>query len=202
MTTMTQISNPETKEVAIVKQQATKAVAAATAMVIATDDDLAAATDVLSKIKKVAKMAKERKELITKPLNEALSSARDLFKPIEQNCADAEGIIKKKMLTYQDEQQAIRDKATAQIDKRVEKGTLKEETAADKIAALPEVKKAVTGKFGGISTRNVTKYRVTDAALLPREYLVPDMAKITDAIKSGTTVPGAEAYTERVINAH
>lgn len=199
---MTQTINQEaTKEVALVKTQATKAVSAATELTIKTDDDYNAATDVLSKIKKVARMTKERKEAITKPISEALASARDLFKPIEASCAEAEAIIKRKMLDYQDEQQKVRDADAAKIQKRVEKGKMKEETGADKLAALPEVKTTAQGKVGVTSTRTITKYRVTDEMLIPREYLVPDMQLIIDAIKSGKTVPGAESYTEKVINA-
>lgn len=191
----------ETKEVAVVKQQATKAVTAANELVIKTDEDMSKATDILSKIKTVAKMAKERKELITKPLNEALASARDLFKPIEQNCADAEKIIKSKMITFSDAQDAIREKAKEKIVEKVEAGKMTAEKAVEKLDNLPSVQTTTTGKVGQVQTRMVTKYRIVDETKIPRLYMVPDMAKITEAIKAGTVVPGAESYTEKVISA-
>lgn len=191
----------DTKEVTVVKQQATKAVTAANDMVIKTDGDMSKATDILSKIKTVAKMAKERKELITKPLNEALSSARDLFKPIEQNCADAERIIKSKMITFSDDQEKAREAAKGKIVEKVEGGKMTAEKAVEKLDNLPTVNTTITGKVGQVQTRMVTKYRITDETLIPRLYMIPDMGKITEAIKAGTVVPGAESYTEKVISA-
>lgn len=191
----------ETKEVVIVKQQATKAVAAAENISIKTDEDMAKATDILSKIKTVAKMAKERKEAITKPLNEALASARDLFKPIEANCAEAERIIKGKMLDFQDAQEKAREAAKEKIVDRVERGTMKAETAVKKLDELPTVSTTAQGKVGSVTTKMVKKYRVVDESKLPREYLLPNMSKITEALKEGKEVPGAEIYEEKVISA-
>ena len=39
------------------------------------------------------------------------------------------------------------------------------------------------------------------AIWLPREFLAPDMAKITEALKAGVEVPGAEVYEEKIISA-
>ena len=191
----------ETKEVSVVKQQASKALNAATKLVIKTPEDLSKATDHLSKMKTVGKMIKERKEAITKPLNEALAQTRDLFKPIEQNLAEAERIIKNKMLAYQDEQGRNQKEAQAKIVERVEKGTMRADTAVAKLEKLPEVQTTAQGKIGSISTRIVKKYRVVNESLLPREYLTPDMGKITEALKAGLNVPGAEIYEEKVISA-
>jgi len=191
----------EDKEIALVKTQASKALTAATEMVIASPEDMTKATDVLSKIKSVGKMIKERKEAITKPLNEALASARGLFKPIEQNHEQAEKIIKDKMLAYQRKMDEAAEAERLRLAKRVEKGTMKAETAVAKMENIQEAPTTVQGAVGQVSTRIVKKYRVTNEALLPREYLVPDMGKITEALKAGATVPGAEVYEEKVIAA-
>ena len=91
----------ETKELAVVRGQVTKAMDAANGLAIGTKEEMVAATDVLSRIKKVAKMARDRKEEITKPLNDALKSARDLFRPLEDGLAEAERIVKGKMVAWQ-----------------------------------------------------------------------------------------------------
>jgi hypothetical protein len=189
----------ENKELTVVRQQTTKIYNVANDLVIATDDDLTKATDALATVKNLGKMIKVRKEEITKPLSEALSSARDLFKPIETSHAEAERIIKGKMLAYQAQQEKARAEATAKIAAKVEAGTIKPETAIKKMEALVEVKTSSQGRVGAFATRIVRKYRITDASKLPRQFLMPDMSKITEALKSGVVVPGAEIYEEKVI---
>lgn len=192
----------ENKEVSIVQQQSSKALAAAQAIEITSDETLAAATTELSKMKQVAKMIKDRKEAITRPLMESLNSARDLFKPIESNLADAERIVKRKMLDYQDAQEKARVEATAKLAARVEKGTMKAGTALKKMDELPSATTAIQGNAGGtIKTSIIKKYRIVDETLLPREFLVPSMPLITEALKAGKLVPGAEVYEEKVISA-
>lgn len=191
----------ETKEVAVVKGQATKALATAQELTIASPDEMVKATDLLSKMKTVAKMIKERKEAITKPLSEALNSARDLFKPIESNLADAEALVKRKMLDYNDKVEREAQAKADKIAKDLESGKIKETTAIKKMEAVPQVQSSVQGKVGAVSTKILKKYRVVDESKLPREFLMPDMGKITEAIKAGQIVPGAEMYEEKIISA-
>lgn len=189
----------ETKELAVVKTQATKALGAANDLTIASQEDMVKATDLLSKIKTVGKMIKERKEQITKPLMEALTSARDLFKPIEQNHAEAEKVVKGKMLDWQDAEEKRIAVKKAKIVEKVETGKIKVETGIKKMEDVGHVQTSTQGKVGAVATRTIKKYRVVDETKIPREYLVPDMKKITDALKAGKEVPGAEAYDEKVI---
>lgn len=189
----------ETKEIAVVKGQASKALNAAEALMITTQEEMVTATDHLSKMKQVAKMIKERKEAITKPLNEALKSARDLFQPIEANLAEAERIVKGKMLSYQrDEDERISKDKNKVIDK-VESGKMSVEKGIAKIEQIGTVQTSVQGKVGAIAFRNVKKYRVVDESKLPREFLMPNMSAITEALKAGKVVPGAEMYEEKVV---
>lgn len=189
----------EDKELTLVRTQATKAMAVATDIQITDEASMTEATDVLSKMKTVAKMIKERKEAITKPMLEAINSARDLFKPIENTLATAELTIKKKMLDYSNEQEKARQEAMAKVAARVEKGTMKPATALKKMEAMPEVATSTQGKVGAVAFRTVKKFRVVDEIKLPREYMIPDMAKITAALKAGIAVPGAEVYEEKQV---
>lgn len=191
----------ETKEVSVVKQQATKALTAAQELAIASQEDMVKATDILSKIKTVGKMIKERKEAITRPLMESLNSVRDLFRPIESNHVEAEKIIKTKMLAWQDAEDKRAEAERAKVAARVEKGTMKPETAVEKMEQIQDAPVTTKGKVGTVSTKIIKKYRVTDESKLPREFLTPDMGKITEALKAGQAVPGAEMYEEKVISA-
>jgi hypothetical protein len=189
----------ETKEVALVKGQATKALAAANDLVIANDQDLPVATELLAKIKQVGKLIKERKEEITKPLNAALVSARELFKPIETSHAEAEAIIKRKVLSYQDKVETERAAAAAKIAARVEKGTMRTDTAMRKMDDLQEVQTKTSTASGTVSTRTIKKVRIINPELLPRDYLLPDNVKINRAALFGVVIPGVEVYEEKTL---
>lgn len=54
-------------------------------------------------------------------------------------------------------------------------------------------------KTVGVSGSQIWKFRITNASLIPREYLVPDekvLGQIARALKSKTNIPGIEAYCE------
>lgn len=158
-------------------------------------------SDFLNQVKQVKKAVTDKKESVTRPLMEGLAAARDLFKPLESVCAEAEKTIKAKMLTYTEDKQVEIDKEKDRIGKRVEKGTMNVDTALDKIENLGEVGKTFRGDNGKVSVRTMRKVRIVDESLLPREYLVPDVKKITQVVLAGLVVPGAEAYEEKVIAA-
>lgn len=187
------------QELDVVQDQTSKAMQMATELIIDSDAKMFEATDLLKKIKVVGKMITEKKELITKPLNQALKEARDMFRPIEESCAESESLVKRKMIAYQNEQERIRKAELAKIEKKVETGTMKVETAIKKIETVQEVQKSVQGEFGAASTRIIKKVRITDENLIPREYLVPDMKKIETVAKAGVEIPGVEVYEEKSI---
>lgn len=198
----------ETKEVTVVKQQSTKALAAANELTIKTAEDMTAATDHLSKMKQVGKMIKERKEQITKPLQEALNSARDLFKPIEANLAEAERVVKSKMVTYQTDLEKEAETERLRLAKRVEKGTMRPETAVKKMEQIQDAPKSVQGASGAMAFRNVKKVRFADLSTITPEgilelarggYLVwNETAARRDAL-SGRAIAGVEVYEEKVV---
>ena len=169
-------------------------------LTITSDEDMTIASDLLNDIKKVETVISERKQAITRPLMSALASARDLFKPLETGYAEAKTTIKGKMLSYSADEEARIVKESERVEKRVEKGTMKVETAARKLEEAGEVKKTYSGGRSKTSIRTVQKVRIVDESQIPREYLIPDMKKITDAIlRQGEVVSGVETYEEKII---
>ena len=204
------METPDTKEVAVVKTQATKALTAAQELEIASPEQMTSATDLLSKMKTVAKMIKERKEAITKPLTEALNSARDLFKPIESNLADAERIVKGKMLDYQRAIDEENEKKRLALVKKVETGYMKPETAVAKMEKIEDAPTTVQGSVGAMAFRTVKKVRFADVATLSDKdivwnakhgYLVWDEVAARRAAFAGpqSVPPGVEVYEEKVV---
>ena len=187
------------------KAQITKLSKAAGELSVDSDEELTQANNILSDLKKVKKQIKERKEDITKPLNEALKSARALFKPVEDDFDTAEATIKDKMLDYHTEQERKREEAEAKIEARREKGTFKEDTADKKLDELDEVETTVASNKGATTFKTVRKVRITDVSKVPVEYLKTE--KVMDALLTavrkdaleGHQIAGVEVYEDKQV---
>ena len=165
----------------------------ANAFTVNSKDDMEAGNALLKEVKAVSDVITERKEKIVRPLMASLASVRDLFKPLEITLDTAKKDIKAKMLAWQIEEDARIAKEEDRIAKRIEKGTMKAETAVSKLEQLKE-------SAPKSNIRILVKVRVVNEAEIPREYLVPDLKKITEAIiQHGLVVPGAEKYEEKSI---
>lgn len=189
----------EEKELAVIKKEVLTVVKMAQQFQVETPEHETQSADILAKIKTTTKMLTARKEEITRPLMTSLSKVRDLFKPREMELAEAEKIIKSKVLAYKIEQDQKAEKERARLEARAEKGTMKPETVAQKLADLPDTKKTVQSTSGSkLITQTIQKVRILDEFSIPREYLVPDLAKITQAVlKEGAVIPGVEKYEEK-----
>lgn len=191
----------ETKELTHLKAQVTKVENQAQLVQIETQENYTQAVDLLSKLKETGNLIKTKRESITKPLNEALRNARELFKPIEDQFANAESIIKTKLLDYKRKVDDEARKKEAQIAKRVEEGTLKLETAEKKLESIERVDATTRGNIGEVQVRKVRKVRIINEAAIPRQYLVPDMVAIRRDALNGIQIEGTEVYEEEIIAA-
>jgi len=181
------------KELTEVKQQVSLVQQQANSLSVNNQQEADEATVLLKQVKEAEKFMLSKKEEITRPLMASLAKVRDLFKPIEGNLADATKIIKSKILAWTIEEQDKKDKDAARVAARVEKGTMKAETAAAKIETIS--KDAPKSNL-----RIVKKIRIVDETAIPREYLVPNMTMINEAIlHQGAVIPGVETYEEKSI---
>lgn len=188
------------KEVKQLQGNISTLVTSANNLTIKTADDLTLSADLLKGIREARDVVRDRKDKITRPLMASLASARELFKPFESAFDDAEKIVKGKVLAFQKSEEERIEKEKDRIAKRVDAGQMKGETAIKKLENLGEIVTSASGITGTIQTRNITKVRIFDASLIPREYLVPDMNLITKAIlQEGIDVPGVEKYQEKTI---
>lgn len=126
----------ETKEITVLKGQVSKLENKANEITITTPEENASATELKAQLKDIGKTIKERKEAITKPLNVALKSARDLFAPLEAQFDAADEILGKKLLAYKQKVEAEARAEEARIAKKLEdeRKKLEAEVAAGKIS--------------------------------------------------------------------
>lgn len=190
-----------------VKRQVTTISNQAGDLIIDSPESLEAATDILSKIKTSAKDIESRKKQITDPLNKALKSARELFKPMETDLATAEKTIKDKMLDYSEEVEEAARKEAAKLEDRVERGTMRTDTAMRKMDEIETVGSSVKGARGSVQFKTVRDVEITDVKKIPAKYLLNE--KVMDAIKTavrtdvlnGTKVEGVKIIEKKTIAA-
>lgn len=186
------------QEIAVVKAQITKAEAAVNAVEVIDGVGLEKAVEIRGRLHALQKQAKSRKEAITKPLNQALREVRDLFAPAESMCSKLIERIDDKIMSYKRKVDEVARLKTDKIAERVEKGTLRPETAAKKLAELPAVKTTVRTESAGLQFRKIPKMRVVNADLLPDKYWIIDEVTLRKDVLSGIVVPGAERYEEEI----
>lgn len=195
----------ETKELGVVKVQVTKAGDAANQLVVKVKEDMPVAVDLLARIKKVGGLVKEKKEGITKPLNEALKNARELFRPIEDALINAEGVVKTKMLEFNSSEEKRLKEEQEAIAKKVEGGKMKFDTAVKKMEALEPVEITHQSKAGEVQFRIVKKVVIEKPELVPAKYLMNE--KVVDALRAavredalaGVVIPGVKVVEEKTV---
>lgn len=152
------------------------------------------ATDYLGKIKNAQKLVLEKKESITKPLNEALANARAFFAPFETELRTAEGIVKGKMVKFNLEEEKKVKEEQDKLAQRVDKGTMKFETASKKMEKIEEGKVGdkVESESGKAIFRTRRMVEITDRSLIPDEYWVVDEVKVRKDALAGKEIPGVK----------
>jgi len=157
------------------------------------------AKDKLGEIKEIKKIVNDKKESITKPLNEALKNVRGLFKPIEDKIDVIENYLKTEVLKYNQkllaEQRKREEDANKKIEEEQAKGKSLDEINIDKIA---KPLTNITQKVEAIKTRKIKKLRIINEQLIPREYLTPNEVAIKEALLNGIKVDGCEIFEEEI----
>ena len=180
------------KELVEVKEHVATVFQVAQDLAISNELEFIQAGELSKQILDAEKKVTARKEAITAPLNEAIKSARDLFKPLEVSIAFAKSTVKAKRLAWTNAEEARIALELSRVEARVEKGTMRVDTGARKVDAIG------TAPTAGV--RLLSRMRITDEALIPRQYLVPDLKTLTDlVVRQRMTIPGCEFYEEKTI---
>lgn len=190
----------ETQEVEVYRAHVSLAESYAQTLTVASAEDYASALEEGKKVKTTLDQITTRKEEITKPLNAAIKSARDLFKPIETAGETALATIKSKMLAYTREEARKAEEAKQKLAERVERGTMKPETAVRKIEDIKAPEKTVVSETAKATTKTVQKWRVVDKSKIPLDFMEPDMVKIKAEFRAMRPVAGVEQYEEQELS--
>jgi hypothetical protein len=157
------------------------------AFVVESNDDLHLAAEVLSDVKGKSKRLDEMEKSATRPLNESLKTIRAWFRPAKEGLLMIEQAIKSAIGRFELSQAEKRQAALAQLG-----GAASSSEAATALATLNE---AQVSTVQGLSTRMVWDFVVTDANLVPREYLSVDESKLRHAVRAGArSIPGVSVF--------
>lgn len=202
------MSSEVEKQVVIARAETEKLVTQTNKLVIRKDADLEQAAEFLAQVKRASKNVKLKKDTVMKPLNTALKAARELFKPLEDQLNEAEGLIKTAMLKYQSQVEARAARQADKIEAAVESGEL---DLVDAMAGVGNIKQAPTSVItdnGTVSFKEgPRKVRITDPSIIPTKYFLNErviealrLAVTEDVIKKGLPCPpGAEVYREKQV---
>lgn len=183
--------------ITIIEKEVNPIVKTAEALVIKDAQGMNNAVELLSQVNKNLDRVTAEEDKVVKPLKEALKAEQGRWKPVKTMLEAARDAIRSTMSKYQTEQNRIKAEAEAKLAARVEKGTMKLETAVRKVAEIDTPAQSVATDAGMVKYRTVMKLHVEDASLVPREYLVIDEAAIKTALKAGIAVPGARLVEEQ-----
>ena len=133
-------------------------------------------------LKQLGKQALAKEKSLTDPLQQVVRDIQALFKPFRTLVSEAEAIAKDEMVQFQIKMERARAKVAADL----ESGKIaKLSTAAKKIAETEIISPTS-------SVRKVWTLEIVDVDDIPREYLVPDEAKIREAFKAGKKITGCK----------
>lgn len=195
----------QSKELAPIKGKISKMTSVVNELVIKDEPTLKVAVDLLSKIKTTYKLVKERMEA---PVKRAYQAYKDIKTEQDQtfgvfisDCENAERIVKDKMIVYSRKVEADRLAAEKKLADRVEAGTLKVETAAKKLEAMPDKPTHFVGNKGSMTIKKIKKFRVEDLSKLPIQYHLPNEVEIRRQMLAGVELPGVVYWEDDSVSA-
>jgi len=175
------------------------------------------------------KQAKEKFDAIKKPLNEAkdrvLAWEHEVRGPLDQAkrylSAQIGGFDQRMEAIRRAEearlQEDLRKEAEAEAQRLAETQALEDcyrlEATGDQLGAdavlanpapvevivLPVVLPSSVQKAAGVSSQQTWKFKIVNADLIPREYLIPDervIGQVVRGLKGKTCIPGVAVYAE------
>lgn len=143
MSALTEVQALSLPDESTLSAGANAALRMAESFTIATTTDYELAADELKAIKSKAKALEERRVAITGPLNKAMKAVNDLFRAPLAALDQAEGIIKRSMIAYTEEQQrkAEEERKRLEAEAAAERKRLEDEARAREEAAAAEAKR-------------------------------------------------------------
>jgi hypothetical protein len=146
-----------------IEQTASSIIADAQAIVVKTAPEYRAAGEILKRIKAAQKKLADRKDALVRPINQGLKAIRELFRDPEISLELAEGLVKRQMLAFDDEQERLRREAQRKLDEKARAEQERKNAQAQKAAADAEAARA-SGDVGKAERLQERSHALADQA--------------------------------------
>ena len=187
-------------EITPIKTRTTKMQNTVDALVIKDDKGLSQASDIRKGIKEVIKQIKEVMEAPIKRAYQAYKEIsidqKKIYGGFLDMCNESSKTLDSKVIVYNSEIEKIRLEKEEKLLKRVEKGTMKVETAAKKLEETPEVKRHVASERSTMTISKVKKFKVVNLLKVPIAYHLANESAIRKAMYAGEELPGVKYWLE------
>lgn len=157
-------------------------------------DDMAFARAQIEEAAGQWRQLEDRRTAATKPLNAALREVNSWFKPAQEAVKKIEQAWKGKVVSAQ-----LAAEAQARLLSQAAQELAKAGDMAGVKASMVAAADVTQIDTSGLSFRDVQRFEVVDARLVPVAYCSPDIRKIGEAIALGHEVPGVRVWTEREV---
>jgi hypothetical protein len=163
----------------IIVKQATAMQKMVDETIVTNDKEYQALADKVKNVKTLKKAIEKQKDEYVAPAKVIIAKARVDYDPYIKQCESAETQLKQKGVVYYLAEEKKKKEAEEKLAARVEKGTMKEETAVRKMEELKPVEKTVKTESGA-SLGMVETYvpRIIDEKAIERDYLMVDVPKV------------------------
>lgn len=159
-------------------------------LVVSTQEEFELAGKLIKELKEKVKEAQKSEATILDPLKQAMEATKAHYKPFYNDVAELEADTKNKMRLFVEKQTKLIEKAKDDF----EGGKIKKASTY-----MSKVENLSVQSAKGASVRKVKVLVINDASRIPREYLIPDAAKIKEALLQGKTIAGCEIKLENSI---
>jgi hypothetical protein len=168
----------EEQSIAIVEEKIRGMSAMVDGTQVTNDDEFAAVADRIKEVKTLAKYIKQEKEKFTAPAKAIIEEANTRFNPYIKECDNAAQTLEERAKKYYADKEKKIEADKLKIAARVEKGTLKAETAIKKLETLPEQQKTVRTDKSALRMSKVAVAKIVEPEKIPDEYWVIDEVKV------------------------
>lgn len=169
----------------------------ASAMQIKTDDDMKEAITARKEIKAVGNKFDELKSRYTRPANDILKQAREMFGPVIKIYEEAEKIINNKMISYDGIKRNKAAKKMAELEAKIMAGKISLEKASVKMEKVAAPNNYNSGE-NSLIFRTIKDVEITDKNRIPSQYMEPNLSFIKTELLKGIKIPGAELIEKRI----
>jgi len=188
------------QEITVIKKEANKILSVANSIEVTDKKSYDNAMEAGLSVASALKNLQQREAMIVEPLKLARKNAEAFFAPFIDQMEEAKKIIKDKMISWHREQKRIADEAAQSLIDRVERGTMKPETALRKTAQIETPEQTTKSDSGKAIVRTVRKVRITDRSLVPITYWKIDEVMVRKDALLNVNIPGVEVYEEEDIS--